>query len=257
MASWILVPALASLRDEFNRLSPGRDKRSDGSIGDRAHADSSSDHNPDETGETPYEDADSTNEVHAIDVDETGPWPHGMTFDLGVNTVVDRHRRGLDDRLQNVIYNGLIASRSWGWTWQTYHGSNGHYEHAHFSCRYTSKQEADTRAWGLLDRFGDDMDYDTFANYMNKWASSPAGKNALESAAKADVVQRLDAKGEPVPSTDPNPNQGVNSALRYLARDVAVLSGKVDALTPPPNPPAAAAPAKAAPAKAAAPAANR
>jgi hypothetical protein len=228
VADWILVPCLVTLRDEFNALSPGRDRRSDGSIGDRAHQDSPSDHNPDETGETPYEDDDKRNEVHAIDIDMTGPWPHGMTFDLAVRTVADRHRRGLDDRLQNIIWNGQIASRSWGWTWQTYRGANGHHEHGHFSARYNSIQEANTRPWGLLDRFGDDMDYDTFAAYMTKWAASPAGKERFEAAAKADVVPRLGTNGEPVPATDPNPNMGINSSHMYLARDLAVVRGKLD-----------------------------
>jgi hypothetical protein len=71
MASWILVPCLVSLRTEFNRLSPGRDKASDGSIGDAAHQKEPSDHNPDDTPgvATPYTDADNIPEVHAIDVD--------------------------------------------------------------------------------------------------------------------------------------------------------------------------------------------
>ncbi len=154
MADWILVPCLVALRNELNELNPGRDKRSDGTIGDRAHQDSSSDHNPDETGDTPYEDADSRNEVHAFDGDDTGPWPGGINMGDIVNEIVKRHRTGLDDRLQNVIYNRRIASRSWGWTWRDYTGSNAHTEHAHFSARYTSAQEASTRPWGLTARFG-------------------------------------------------------------------------------------------------------
>lgn len=160
MASWTLVPCLVALRNELNELNPGRDKRSDGTIGDRAHQDSSSDHNPDETGETPYEDADSKNEVHALDADDTGPWPGGI--DMGDITleVARRHRTGLDDRLQNIIYNRRIASRSWGWTWRDYTGSNAHTEHAHFSARYTSAQEASTRPWGLTARFGTPKEID-------------------------------------------------------------------------------------------------
>jgi hypothetical protein len=160
MASWILVPCLVAMRNEFNALNPSRDRQSDGSIGDRAHADQSSDHNPDETGETPYEDPDSRNEVHAIDVDHTGPWPAHAPFGILVDEVVRRHRLGLDDRLQNVIYNGRIASRSWGWTWRDYRGSNAHKEHGHFSARYTAAQEASTRPWGLLARFGPDAQKD-------------------------------------------------------------------------------------------------
>jgi len=150
MASWILVPSLTSLREEFNELAPTRDKGSDGSIGDAAHASSSSDHNPDETGATPYEDADSVNEVHAIDVDKDLN-KSGWSMTKAVGIIVTRHRTGQDDRLQNVIWNGLIWSRSWGWTAREYDGQNPHDKHAHFSARYTSAEESDTRPWGLLE----------------------------------------------------------------------------------------------------------
>jgi hypothetical protein len=148
MADWILVPCLVSLRNEFNLLAPSRDKASDGSIGDTRHGASSSDHNPDETGNTPSEDADSRNEVHAIDVDDDLRLA-GWDMARAVQTIVTRHRTGADDRLQNVIYNRRIYSRSWGWTARAYTGSNAHTQHAHFSARYTTAQENDTRPWGL------------------------------------------------------------------------------------------------------------
>lgn len=150
MATWVLVPCLVSLRDEFNALSPGRDKASDGSIGDQAHAGSSSDHNADETGSTPSEDSDSRNEVHAIDVDKDLR-RSGWTMERAVKIIIARHRTGKDDRLQNIIYNREIWSRSWGWTARGYTGSNPHDKHAHFSARYTTAQEADTSPWGLLE----------------------------------------------------------------------------------------------------------
>lgn len=155
MASWILVPCLVSLRNEFNTLAPSRDKSSDGSIGDTAHASSSSDHNPDETGNTPYEDPDNINEVHAIDVD-IDLRRSGWTMARAVEIIVTRHRTGADDRLQNVIYNRRIWSRSWGWTAREYTGSNPHDHHAHFSSRYTTAQEQNTRGWGLLEAAGDE-----------------------------------------------------------------------------------------------------
>lgn len=149
MASWTLVPCLVVLREEFDTLAPNRDKSSDGSIGDSAHASSSSDHNPDETGATPYEDADNINEVHAIDVDANLNLS-GWTMTRAVNIIVERHRVGVDDRLQNVIYNKKVWSRSWGWTEREYTGSNPHDGHAHFSSRYTLAEETDERPWGLL-----------------------------------------------------------------------------------------------------------
>ncbi len=148
-AGWVLVPCLVSLRSEFNALAPTRDKASDGSIGDTAHSASSSDHNPDETGATPYEDSDAINEVHAIDVDVTLN-RSGWSMRRCVDIIVGEHRAGRDDRLQNVIYNRQIASRSWGWTWRDYTGASPHTEHAHFSARYTTAQESDTSPWALL-----------------------------------------------------------------------------------------------------------
>lgn len=147
---WILVPSLVSLRAEFNTLAPKRDKASDGSIGDLAHQQESSDHNPDETGRTPYSDADNINEVHAIDVDSDLNKP-GWDMTRCVQIIVTRHRTGKDDRLQNVIWNRTIWSRSWGWTARAYTGASPHTEHGHFSARYTTGQESDTRPWGLLE----------------------------------------------------------------------------------------------------------
>jgi murein L,D-transpeptidase YcbB/YkuD len=148
-ASWILIPCLVTLRKEFDKIAPGRDHASDGSIGNLAHQQESSDHNPDETGRTPYSDTDKLNEVHAIDVDDDLR-KTGWTMDRAVQIIVTRHRAGLDDRLQNVIYNRRIWSRSWGWAARAYTGASTHTEHAHFSARYTTAQESDTRAWGLL-----------------------------------------------------------------------------------------------------------
>lgn len=148
--SWILVPCLVSLREEFNRLAPARDRTSDGTIGDLAHQQESSDHNPDETGRTPTEDADNINEVHAFDCDTDLRKP-GWTMQRCVDIIVARHRTGLDDRLQNVIYNRRIWSRSWGWTARAYDGPSPHTEHAHFSARYTTAQEIDVSPWGLLE----------------------------------------------------------------------------------------------------------
>lgn len=193
MASWILVPCLVALRTEFNFLAPARDRASDGSIGDSAHASSSSDHNPDETAKTPYEDADSRNEVHAIDVD-ADLRKSGWTMAKAVEVIVTRHRIGADDRLQNVIYNRRIWSRSWGWTARTYTGSNPHDKHAHFSSRYTTPQENDTRSWGLLEAEerenalgGDDMagiSQTDFNARMDAWWNARMSPDAADNPAR-------------------------------------------------------------------------
>lgn len=189
MASWTLVPCLVALREEFNALSPKRDKTSDGAIGDTAHSSSSSDHNPDETGTTPTEDADSINEVHAIDVDNTGPWPDGVTMERCVQEIVSRHRSGADNRLQNVIYNRRIWSRSWGWTQSAYNGANPHDHHAHFSSRYSTAQENDVSPWGIRD-LGEDMTPEQAAQL-----------NRIEKTL-ADIPRQVGAYAIPVAGTD-------------------------------------------------------
>jgi hypothetical protein len=38
MSAWVVVPNLLKLRDEFNLVSPKRDKGADGTIGDSNHS---------------------------------------------------------------------------------------------------------------------------------------------------------------------------------------------------------------------------
>jgi hypothetical protein len=186
MASWILVPCLVSLRTEFNRLAPTRDKASDGSIGDAAHQTEASDHNPDDTPgvATPYTDADNIPEVHAIDVDDDLR-KSGWSMDKCLEIIITRHRSGQDVRLQNVIYNRRIWSRSWGWTARAYTGASAHTEHAHFSARYTTAQESDTRPWGLLDAEDDDMATITQTDFnarMDAWWKARMSPSAADNA---------------------------------------------------------------------------
>lgn len=130
--SYYLAPALAVLRDEINARWPGRDKASDGWIGDAAHQASRSDHNANERGS-----------VDAIDVDKDGVdmWEIIAAF--------ERHPSA-----HYWIYRGLIADADQNWRRRLYTGSNKHDKHGHFSIRQTREAEQDTRPWGLLE---DDM----------------------------------------------------------------------------------------------------
>jgi hypothetical protein len=150
MASWILVPCLVQLRAEFNRIAPGRDRTTDGSVGDTAHQSSVSDHNPDETGSVPVKDADSVNEVHAIDVD-VDLRTDGLTMEKVVQFLLSRCRSGAEKRLRYIIFNRRIWSASSGWVQQSYSGSNPHTAHAHFSASYDTAREASTASWHLED----------------------------------------------------------------------------------------------------------
>ena len=150
MADWILVACLKQLFAEFNQIAPSRDHASDGSIGDAAHQQEVSDHNPDETGSVPIHDADHTNEVHAIDVDIDLREP-GLTMETVVQFVLARCRNGSEKRLRYIIYNRRIWEADNSWRQRAYTGASAHTEHAHFSASYDSSREASTASWHLED----------------------------------------------------------------------------------------------------------
>lgn len=102
--------SLQTVTDQIASKYPNRDRRSDGWIGDAAHATRKSDHNP----------VDGI--VHAIDLDEDG-WPCA--------TFVDQLVASKDPRLKYVIYERRIWFPSSGW--RAYYGSNLHTIHVHIS----------------------------------------------------------------------------------------------------------------------------
>lgn len=149
-ADWVLIGCLKALFAEFNRIAPNRSHLHDGSIGDRAHQDSVSDHNPDETGTVPVHDADRVNEVHAIDVDNQLR-ESDLTMEKVVQFLLARCRAGTEKRLRYIIYNRRIWSASSNWVQRTYTGASPHTGHAHLSASYDPKLEASTASWHLED----------------------------------------------------------------------------------------------------------
>ena len=244
--SWTLIPCLVALREEFNKLSPGRDRGADGSIGDSSHT-SSSDHTPDEISTVLRDhDADDKNEVHVLDIDSTGPWPE--SFDTIIKRLVEREKREYEStntvgRLRNVIWNRRIASRSWGWTWQPFGGGDPHTNHAHFSARYTTAQEADTRPWGVE---GDDMpltnadvdlilDRDAVPNLYGDAAKNPTitVKTALKAGTSADLgVRALTATMAANATAEARRDAEQSAQLQQLIVLVRALAGLNGALTP-------------------------
>jgi hypothetical protein len=150
MASWVLVPSLKRLFADFDRIAPGRDHATDGSIGDSAHS-STSDHTPDEISDSLRgKDADSLNEVHAIDVDADLREP-GLSMERVVQFLLSRCRSGAEKRLRYIIFNRRIWSASHNWVQEQYYGPSPHTAHAHFSATYTTAHEASTASWHLED----------------------------------------------------------------------------------------------------------
>ena len=128
---WSLVPSLVALEAEADRLAPGRSRRSDGSIGDAAHADRVSDHNP------------SGGWVHAIDL--TNDPKGGFDAHAMAQRVIARR----DPRIKYIISNRRIygPGSRYGWAGGPYTGDNPHTAHAHFSVLPTSVGRFDVSPW--------------------------------------------------------------------------------------------------------------
>ena len=100
-------------------------------IGDAAHQLHSSDHNEDDTAgsRAAQSDPDSNPEHRAIDV-MLGPAFSKTDADKLVNDLItDPTSRA---RLYNIIWNGSIWSRSWGWTRRDF-GGDPHRDHPHIA----------------------------------------------------------------------------------------------------------------------------
>lgn len=157
MANPILTPALTRLRSGFTKAYPRRSTASDGWIGDLAHAQGTSGHNPDDTPGVSAERSDSDNipEVRAIDVDvdlipgDRAASRLAMLREIRRIIATPRDRR----RLIYIIFDGLIWSASRNWEPATYTGSNKHREHAHYSGH--PDHDSDGSAWAV--ETGDDV----------------------------------------------------------------------------------------------------
>lgn len=209
MATPYLVACLATLRAEFNALSPNRDKGSDGWIGDAAHQAGTSDHNPDAQGR-----------VLAIDIDSTGPWP--VPFDDLVNSTVG------DARLEYIIWNRRITTRDTGWVWRPYTGtSDPHTGHAHFSARHDHTGNTSTATWGIEDFMSLDVNdikaiWET-DGIVNAPANAPSATDNPFWAPKSFLTDMAAA------------NRSMQATLAAHTKTLAELSAKLDALIKPPT----------------------
>lgn len=132
----------ARLRHQLDARFPNRDKRSDGWIGDSAHAARTSDHNPDKNGW-----------VHAIDIDENfgkGKWRNGRNAQALADQILAYARSGLPgaDRVKYVVYENAIASGTYKATWFRWRKGNwGHEAHVHVS--FNASAQKDGQVWPL------------------------------------------------------------------------------------------------------------
>lgn len=135
IARWRLARSLVVLRDQVNLLSPNRSKISDGTLGNTAHSQRKSDHNPNAKGV-----------VQALDL--TDDPAHGVDNRKLAQALLDSR----DRRLKYVIADGEICSGAGGpspWVWRPYDGTNAHRHHVHISVADDPKLYDDASPWSL------------------------------------------------------------------------------------------------------------
>jgi hypothetical protein len=121
-----IAPAAASILSQATALWPNRNRASDGTLGDQAHAARQSDHNPGHNGM-----------VHAADL--THDPANGVDNNVLAEQVKD------DPRVKYVIWNRRIWNPSISRSWRPYTGSNPHDHHMHVSV--TDAGENDASPW--------------------------------------------------------------------------------------------------------------
>jgi len=143
MTSPALTPGLKNLRAQVNAAFPQRDKKSDGTIGDKAHQASTSGHNPDDTpGSKPeWEDADHVPDIRAWDMDSDLNAPPASA-----QQIVDHIRKlpNVSTVIRYMIYNRKIYQAKNGWVAEPYTGASAHTEHIHFSGQRTEAADQNT-----------------------------------------------------------------------------------------------------------------
>lgn len=129
MASPYLAPSLARARTAINTRWPGRDKSSDGWIGDKAHQSRTSDHNPAASGV-----------VRALDIDKDG---------VHIPTVLAAFL--LHPSIRYVIHNKRIYHVNDRFKPKAYTGTNKHTGHVHGSIEHTKAAENSKAGWAPID----------------------------------------------------------------------------------------------------------
>jgi hypothetical protein len=128
MAIPYLAPSLARARTAVNTRWPGRDKRSDGWIGDQAHQARTSDHNPAASGV-----------VRALDLDKDG---------LHVPTVLAAFI--LHGATRYVIHRRKIYHVDNLFKPKAYTGANPHEGHIHVSIEHSKQAENWSGGWAPI-----------------------------------------------------------------------------------------------------------
>ena len=112
---WRLAYSLETLRKQLNEAYPGRDKTSDGTIGDTSHSHTASDHNLNAQGV-----------VCAMDID------NDLSDNFSAHDLAEIMRVNRHPDLKYIISKDRICSARDNWVWRKYTGYR-HDKHIHVS----------------------------------------------------------------------------------------------------------------------------
>jgi peptidoglycan hydrolase-like protein with peptidoglycan-binding domain len=131
-----LAKSLITLIDQVDQKFPSRDRHNDETIGDLAHQQRDSDHNP-------HIRDGAMGVVTALDI------THDPAVGFDAQVFADSLRAAKDPRIKYVIFNGRIFSSTESpWVWQARNrGSGDHSEHVHVSVVGDRERYDDTQQW--------------------------------------------------------------------------------------------------------------
>jgi hypothetical protein len=143
-APWRVAESLLTLRRQINAAASGRNKDSDGTIGNDDHRRRgfrSSDHNP-------YISDGRIGVVTAMDV------THDPARGCDASKLAASLRASQDTRIKYIIWNRKIASSSSiggaaAWAWRPYNGRNPHDHHVHISVRPERSHYDSNASWSF------------------------------------------------------------------------------------------------------------
>jgi len=135
--AWRVAKSLIRLREQIDIKAPKRSKASDGTIGDAAHAASTSDHNP-------WVKDGPIGVVTAIDI------THDPEDGCDAQQIVNALVASKDLRIKYIIWNRqIISSIVKPWVWRPYSGKNPHSHHFHLSIQPDKSLYDSLESWHL------------------------------------------------------------------------------------------------------------
>lgn len=179
--SWRVAEALDVLLEQINEIAPDRSKVSDGSIGDTAHSNRTSDHNP----------------WCGPGVVTARDFTHDPDNGADMHEISDALCKSKDPRIKYVIwdermFSSYATSSVAAWTWRPYTGINLHTKHMHVSLQCDGSKDS-TKKWDIGGRDWFEM---ATEKQLREIVKDEVGKQTKEIKDELERQRRLLAVGK-------------------------------------------------------------